>query len=144
MRFVLVEIERFGKLAVGVYELHAVFLDEVANLHLAKHIETFKDPVSLRNQRFADVEPWIVFALEKLYFVAGIGDERRHGRAGRPAANHNHVAIMLPLVLVSISASSSITGCIEFTACAFLGFVRSAGGPQQLDELPQLAGPQVS
>ena len=91
MRLVVHEIERLGQLAVLIDELHAVFLDEMAGLHLRQHAEPLEHPIGLGNQRLADVKARELLALEELHAQAMLGDQCRGGRAGRPAANHDDV-----------------------------------------------------
>ena len=74
MRLVVVEVERRRQFAGGVDELHAVFLDEVAVLHLVEHLEPLEHPVRFGDQRFADVEAREMLALEELDVVAVLGD----------------------------------------------------------------------
>jgi len=50
VRLVVPEIERRRQLAVGIDELHAVLLDEVALLHLLEHVEPLQHPVGLGDQ----------------------------------------------------------------------------------------------
>ena len=92
MRLVVPEVEGFGELAVLVDELHAVFLDEVAFLHLREKPGALDGEVGIRNHRLADVEARKVVALEKLDIEALLGQQRRDSGPGRPAANDDNVA----------------------------------------------------
>ena len=56
VRLVVVEVERRRLLPGRVDELHAVFLDEGAGLHLVEHVQTLEHPIGFGNQRLADVE----------------------------------------------------------------------------------------
>jgi hypothetical protein len=56
VRLVVPEIERRRLVALRVDELHAVLLRERAGLELGQHVEPLEHPVSLGDQRLADVE----------------------------------------------------------------------------------------
>ena len=91
MRLVVPEIERGRLLSVGVDELHAVLLDEVALPQLVEHAQPLKYPVGFRDQRFADVEPREALAFEELDAVAALRDKGRDSRTGWPATNDDNV-----------------------------------------------------
>ena len=91
VRLVVPEVERRRQLAAGIDELHAVLLDEVALLHLRQHVEPLQDPVGLRNQRLADVKAWKFLALEEADLEPVLRQQRRRGRPGRAATNHDNV-----------------------------------------------------
>src|SRR5262249_44102041 len=95
VRLIFPEVKRSGELARSADELNAVFLDEVAALHLLKHLEPFEDPIRLGNQRFADVETWKAFALEKNDAMALLRDQGRDGAARWPAADYNYVGCLI-------------------------------------------------
>src|SRR5581483_10768277 len=95
VRLVVPEIERCRQLALGVDELHAELLDEVALLHLFKHVEALEHPVGFGNERLADVETRKMLALEKTHLVALLGDERRDGATRWPAADDDDVGLRM-------------------------------------------------
>src|SRR5205823_737874 len=57
VRPVVEEIKRLRQLAPVVDELDAVLLDEMAALHLVEHAQPLEQPVSLRDERLADMKP---------------------------------------------------------------------------------------
>ena len=69
----------------------------MALLHLRQHVEPLEHPVRLGNQRFADVKPRKMLALEQLDAVPALRNQRRHGRPGRPATDHDDVRICCSL-----------------------------------------------
>src|SRR5262245_54288295 len=75
-------------------KLNAVFLDEIALLHLRQHVQAVQDPVRFGNQRFTDVKAWESFPLEEFYATALLSDEGGHRRAGRPATDNNDVRMI--------------------------------------------------
>ena len=122
VRLVVPEVERRRQLAGGVDELDAVLLDEVALLHLRQHVEPLQHPVGFGNQRFADVKAGKVLALEDRDAQTLLGQERRGGRAGRAAADDDHVDVrMLERPVVIASASQR---CVRVRL--FVGVIRAA------------------
>jgi hypothetical protein len=91
VRFVVMKIKRRGFLAGGIYELHAVFLDEVALLHFIEHADPFEHPIGFRNQRFADMEPRKRLALIERDIYAALGEHGRNGTSGGTTANNDHI-----------------------------------------------------
>src|SRR5437867_417505 len=91
MWLVVNEVERLRQPAALIDELDRVLLDEVAPLHLGQHAESFEDEVRLRDERLADVEARELLALEEFDLAAALSDEGGRSRAGRPAANDDHV-----------------------------------------------------
>src|SRR5207237_5868682 len=63
MRLVVPEVEWRRQLALGIDELHAMLLDEMALFHLVEHLEPLEDPVGFRDERFADMEARKALAL---------------------------------------------------------------------------------
>jgi hypothetical protein len=94
VRFVVPEVEGFGKPALLVHELDAVLLHEVAVAQLGEHAQPFEHPIGLRDQRLADVEAGEVVALKELDAVALLGDERGDGRSGRPSADDDDICLL--------------------------------------------------
>ena len=91
VRLVVPEVERLRELAVLVDELDAVLLDEVARLHLLQQAGALEGEVGIRDHRLADVEAREVVALEEFDAIALLGEQRRDGRAGGPAADHDDI-----------------------------------------------------
>ena len=91
VRLVVPEVERRRQLAVGVDELDAVLLDEVAALHLRQHVQPLEDPVGLGDERLADVEARKRLALEQPDLEAVLRQQGRGSRPSRATANHNDV-----------------------------------------------------
>src|SRR5262245_9583821 len=85
VRVVVDDVERPLQLAPLVYELDRGLLDEVARPQLRQHVEPLEDEVGLRDERLADVESGELLTLEQLHLAAVLGEQRRTGRAGRPA-----------------------------------------------------------
>ena len=91
VRLMLDEVKRLAEPPFVGDELHAVLLDEVAALHFGQHVQPLKHEVSAGNERFADVKPRKVLALEEADLVPLLGDQRAGGRAGGAAANDDDV-----------------------------------------------------
>src|SRR5262245_1168542 len=91
MRLVVPEIEWRGLFSLGVHELNAVLLDEVAALHFRQHVQPLQNPVGFGDQRLADVESGEMFTFEELDLIAVLGDECRRGGSGGTTANHDNV-----------------------------------------------------
>ena len=79
VRLVIAEVEGLGELSLLGDELHAVFFDEPAPLKLGKHAEAIEHPEGLGDQRFANVIPGKMLALEQLHPKACLGNKRRDG-----------------------------------------------------------------
>ena len=61
--------------------------------HLVGDAELLEQRQVGRQQRFADVEARMAGLVEQHHLVAHLRQQRRHRRSGRPAADHQHVAV---------------------------------------------------
>src|SRR5262249_28280424 len=91
VRLVVPEVEGRRQLALGIDELHAVFLDEMALLHFVQHLEPLEHPIGLGNERLADMEAGKALALAEDDVAAVRGQERGAGAAGGAAADDEYV-----------------------------------------------------
>src|SRR6185436_2628515 len=82
--------------AVRRDEARAPLLREPGGADAIGHADRLEYVVHRRQQRLADVEAREAIALEQHDLPAGAGERGRGGRARRPAANHDHIAIELP------------------------------------------------
>src|SRR5262249_24238331 len=107
-RLVIPEVERRRQFAARIHELHAVLLHEMALLHFRQHVEPFQYPVGLGNEGFADMKPGKAFALEQLYLVAVLGQQRRDSGPRRPTTNDDDIRGIhdAPVLLNDVSAST--------------------------------------
>ena len=61
--------------------------------HFVSHAEPLEQRQVGRQQGFADMEARVAGLVEQHHLVAHLRQQRRHRRSGRPAADHQHVAV---------------------------------------------------
>ena len=88
----LAEFDELALLVVGRDELDAVLL-HADRLDLLAHAEPVEESGVGRQQRFADVKARVMRLLEQDDVAAPFGEQRGDRRAGRAAADDEHVAL---------------------------------------------------